>query len=89
LPQAVVGFDRGNVCGQAITETVRVVQIADTSLLDGLGEHPIDVELDLFGLGEFQNLTLEIGQLRRCQIVEIDVSDVGPYKLARSSGTST
>jgi hypothetical protein len=55
-------------------------------LLDGLGEHPIDVEVDAFGLGEFQNLTLDIGQLRRCQIVEIDISDVGSLQVSQVVG---
>ena len=85
--QAVVGFDRGDVCGQAVTETVRVVQIAaHTGLVDGLGEHPIDVEVDAFGLGEFQNLALDIGQLRRGQIVEIDISDVGSLQISQVVG---
>jgi hypothetical protein len=55
-------------------------------LLDGLGKHPIDVELDAFGLGEFQNLTLDIGQLRRRQIVEIDISDVGSLQVSQVVG---
>ena len=77
LGQAVVGFDRADVGGQPVPESVGVVQIVATRLLDGLGEHPLDVELDASGLGELQDLTLDIGQPRRRQIVEIDISDVG------------
>ena len=33
-------------------------------LVDGFGEHPVDVEVDVVGLGEVQDLTLDIGQLR-------------------------
>ena len=87
--QAVVGFDRGDVRGQPVTEAVGVVQVAAyPGLLDRLGEHPVDVEFDVFGLGEFQNLTLDIGQLGRCQIVEVDVSDVGARR-AHATASST
>src|SRR5271166_439162 len=75
LGQAFVGFDRGHVRGQAVTEAVGVVQVVThTCLVDGFDKHPIDVEFDGLGLGELQNLTLDIGQLRRRQIVEVDVA---------------
>ena len=80
LGQTFVGFDRGHVRGQAVVEAVGVVQVVSPpGLVDRFGKHLIDVEFDVFGLGELQNLTLDVGQLGRRQIVEVDVSDVaGP-----------
>ena len=63
LGQAFVGFDRGDVRGQAVTETVGVVEVvAHPGLVNSFGEHLVDVEFDVFGLGELQDLTLDIGQ---------------------------
>ena len=86
LGQAVVGFDRGDVCGQPVTEAVGVVEVADPGLLDRLGEHLIDAEVDGPGFGELQDLPLDVGELGRRQIVEVDVSDVAAY---RSQGRSS
>jgi hypothetical protein len=76
LGQTVVALDRGHVRAQSVPEAAGVVQIRDACLLDRLGEHLADVEVDVPGLGEFQNLTLHIGQPGRRQIVEVDVVDV-------------
>ena len=73
LGQSVVGFNRGHVCAQALAEAVRVIQVVGTRLLDGLAEHPVDVEVDVPGFGVLQNLTLHVGQLGRRQIVEVNV----------------
>jgi hypothetical protein len=90
LGQAGVGLDSGRVCGQPARETVRVVQVvADTGRLNGFGEHPIDVELDAFGLGEFQNPALDIGQPGRGQIFEVDVVDVADRRTHATASSPT
>ena len=62
-----------------LAEAIGVAQIvAHCSSLGGLGEHPIAVQFDGPGLGELQNLTLDLGQPRRCQIVEVDVNCAAP-----------
>ena len=77
LGQTVVGFDRGDVRGQPVTEAVGIVQVvAHRGLVDRFGEHLVDVEVDAFGLGELQNLALHVGQPGRRQIVEVDVVGV-------------
>jgi hypothetical protein len=58
--------------------SVGVVQVgADAGLPDRFGEHLVDVEFDVVGLGELQDLTLDIGQPGQGQVVEVDVRDVG------------
>ena len=88
LGQAFVGFDRGNVRGQPVTEAVGVVQVVDAGLFSRLGKHLVDVEFDFSGLGELQNLTLNIGQLGRRQIVEVDVSDLAARR-SHATASST
>jgi DNA-binding IclR family transcriptional regulator len=90
LGQAFVGFDRGHVRGQALTEAVGVVQVvAYPRLVHGFGEHPVDAEFDVFGLGELQNLTLDIGQLGRRQIVEVDVAYVEARRAHATASSTT
>jgi hypothetical protein len=75
LSQAMVGFDRGDVNAQSIAEPVAVIEIVtDRGLLDSFGEHPFDVEVDGPGLGVLQDLALNLGQLGRQQIVDVDVA---------------
>ena len=79
LGQAVVGLDCGHMGCQAFSEAVRVVQVGPyflAGLLDGLGEHPIDVEFDVFGFGVLQDLPLDVGEVGRRQIIEVDVVEV-------------
>ena len=76
LGQACVAFDGGHVRSQAIPEAAGVVQVCYPRRLDRLDEHPVDVEVDVFGLGVLQNLPLDIGQFGRRQVVEVDVTDV-------------
>ncbi len=77
LGQAFIGFDGGHVCDQAPCEAVGVVQVVShAGRSDRLGKHPITVEFDVFGLGELQNLALNVGEFGRCQIVESDLSSV-------------
>jgi hypothetical protein len=90
LGQVFVGFDRRHVHGQPVAEPVRAVQVVDARLLDRLGQHPIDIEVDALGLGESQNLALDIGQPGRRQVVEIDVVQVAERRTrATASSTST
>jgi hypothetical protein len=84
LGQTLVGFDRGDMRGQPVAESVGIVEVADAGLLDRLGDHLVDAEVDGPGLGVVQNLPLDVGELGRRQIVEVDVSDVAAH---RSSST--
>ncbi len=78
LAQAIVGLDRADVGAQTVSEAVRVGEVGScpqAGLLDGLGKHAVDVEINGSGFGEFQDLTLHVGQPGRSQVVEVDVVD--------------
>ncbi|EUA86781.1 hypothetical protein I551_7006 [Mycobacterium ulcerans str. Harvey] len=69
---------------QAVSEAVGVAKVvADPGLVHSFGEQCRDVEFDVSGLGELQNLALDVGQHGPRQIVKVDVSDVSAGRFHR------
>ena len=64
LGQAVVGLDRPDVGGDAVPEAVGGREVVDARFGDGLGDHPVDVEVDVAALGVVEDLPLDIGELQ-------------------------
>ena len=76
LGQAVVGLDRPDVGSDAIPEPVGGGEVVDACFGDPLGDHPLDVQVDVAALGVLEDLPLDIGQLRSGQIVETELLEI-------------
>ena len=76
MGQAVVGLDRPDVGGDAVPEAVVGGEVVDARFGDRLGDHPVDVEVDVAALGVVEDLPLDIGELRSGQVVETELLEI-------------